>query len=147
MLLAVTEPPERLRFRLAWSAFRRRHQAIAKQCQRNRRDRADPPHSDSPTTHRLGWSLTEPTDARWERIAAILPRSTGGQPAYDHRRLLCGMLWVMRTGATWREIPEQFGPWHTVYMRYRDWCNAGIWHDILTVLRPNPPVDLSYLSL
>lgn len=148
LLLAVTEPPERVRFHLAWSAFRRRHQAIAQQCHRKRRERAYLPHSGSPTMHRLCWSLAELTDDRWERIAAIFPPpSTTGRPAQDHRRLLAGMLWVMRTGATWREIPEQFGPWHTVYTRYRDWCNTGIWHDILAALTPNPPVDLPYLSL
>jgi hypothetical protein len=142
LLLAVTEPPEHVRVRLAWSAFRRRHQAIAQQCHRVRRERAHPPHLDSPTTHRLSWSLVELTDDRWERIAALLPPpSIGGRPAQDHRRLLAGMLWIMRTGATWREVPAHFGSWHTVYTRYRDWCTAGIWHDILAMLDPDPPVD------
>jgi hypothetical protein len=142
LLLTVTEPPERVGVRLAWSAFRRRHQASAQQCHRVRRERSHPPHLGTPTTHRLSSPRVELTDARWERIAALLPPpSTGGRPAHDHRRLLAGMLWLMRTGATWREVPAQFGSWHTVYTRYREWCNAGIWYDILAVLDPDPPVD------
>jgi len=44
----------------------------------------------------------------------------------------------MRTGATWREVPVEFGSWHTIYTRSRAWCNAGIWHDILAMLHPDP---------
>ncbi|GAC1474659.1 MAG: hypothetical protein PVSMB7_29880 [Chloroflexota bacterium] len=138
LLLAITEPPERVHVHLAWSAFRRRHQAVATQCHRIRRERSHPPQLGSPAPYRLSWSRTELTDARWERIAALLPPpSTGGRPAQDHRRLLAGMLWMMRSGATWREVPERFGPWHTVYTRYRQWCKAGIWHDILAALAPD----------
>src|SRR5450759_2688988 len=105
--VTVTEPPEHVRVRLAWSAFRRRHQAIAQQCHRVQRERAHPPSAGSPIIHRLSSPRVELTDARWERIAALLPPpSTGGRPAQDHRRLLAGMLWIMRTGATWREVPE-----------------------------------------
>jgi Putative transposase of IS4/5 family (DUF4096) len=142
LLLVVTEPPERVCIRLAWSAFRRRHQASAQQCHRTRRERSSPPHLDSPTPYRLTWSLAELTDVHWERIVPLLPPpSIGGRPTQDHRRLFTGMLWIMRTGATWREVPERFGSWHTVYTRYREWCAAGIWHDILAVLAPDPLVD------
>ena len=68
-------------------------------------------------------------------LAAILPpRASTGRPAYDPRPLLAGMLWVMRAGATWREIPERFGPWHTIYARYQEWRHAGIGSQILAIL-------------
>jgi hypothetical protein len=148
LLLAVSEPPERVAFRLAWSRFRRRHQAVAKQGHCTRRERLHPPHADRLTIHRLAWPFTELTDVRWTGIAAMLPPpASTGRLVHEHRRLLAGMLWVMRMGATWREVPEQFGPWHTVYTRYQEWRHAGIWPDILAALTPDPSVDLTDLSL
>jgi len=77
------------------------------------------------------------TDAQWERIAALLPPpSPMGRPPQDHRQLLAGMLWVMRAGAAWREVPDHFGPWHTVYTRYQEWCRTGLWPQILAILSP-----------
>ncbi|MBA2454079.1 MAG: transposase, partial [Chloroflexia bacterium] len=58
-----------------------------------------------------------------------------GRPANDHRTLLAGMFWVVRTGASWRELPEHFGPWQTVQSRYQRWRTAGIWQRILEVLQ------------
>lgn len=148
LLLAVGEPPDRVRFRLAWSRFRRRHQASAKQGHCARRERIQPPHTERPTIYRLAWSLAELTDARWQRVAGILPpRASMGHPVHDHRRLLAGMLWVIQRGATWREVPESFGPWHTVYTRYQEWRHAGIWPDILAALAPDPSGDHTDLSL
>ncbi len=137
LLLTLAEPPERVRFRLAWSTFRRRHQALAKRCHEARRARSHPPPLESANVQALSHPLPELTDARWKRIAAILPPvSARGRPAQDHRRLLGGILWVMRTGATWREVPDHFGHWHTVYTRYRDWQRSGLWSRILKILMP-----------
>ena len=148
LLLAVADPLERAGFRLAWSAFRRQHQARAKQGHCHRRERLQPPRAAAPTIHRLVGTLADLTDARWARIAALLPPpAPRGRPIHDHRRLLAGMLWVMRTGATWREVPEHFGPWHTVYARYQEWRSTGIWHDIAAVLTPDPPLEYADLSL
>ena len=41
------------------------------------------------------------------------------------------MLWVVRTGSSWRDLPEQFGPWETVHSRYSRWRHAGIWQQVL----------------
>ena len=54
-----------------------------------------------------------------------------GRPAHDHRTMLAGMLWVVRTGAAWRDLPAHFGPWETVHSRYHRWRKAGIWQQIL----------------
>jgi Putative transposase of IS4/5 family (DUF4096) len=136
LLLAHDEPPERFRFRLAWSAFRRQHQAIAQRCHAARRAQRQPLSSTSPTMQILAATRLELTEERWARIAPLLAPQTSrmGRPPHDHRTLLAGMLWVVRMGASWREIPPQFGPWETVHSRYQTWRRAGIWQQILTTM-------------
>ena len=56
---------------------------------------------------------------------------TENRPAVDHRRILNGMLWILRTGAPWRDLPERYGPWRTVASRFYRWQRAGIWERIL----------------
>jgi len=136
LLLAVTEPPERFHFRLDWSAFRRRHQAVAKAWHSRRRARQQTPSLGSPTTHILAVSDLELTDERWDRIAHLLPpqKPESGRPNKEHRTILAGMLWVIRTGASWRDLPVEFGPWQTIHTRYQRWRKAGIWQQILDAL-------------
>jgi transposase len=66
-----------------------------------------------------------------------------GRPAIDHRLMVEGMLWVVRTGSSWRELPERFGPWSTVSSRYQRWWKEGLWARILQVLLPS---EASFLS-
>jgi transposase len=79
----------------------------------------------------------ELTDEQWERLEPLLPpqRPATGRPAKDHRTLLNGILWILRTGAPWRDLPERYGNWKTVYSRFRRWQKAGIWDRILTELQ------------
>ena len=49
--------------------------------------------------------------------------------------MLNGLLWRLKTGAPWRDLPEQFGSWRTVYSRYRRWQQAGVWERILAALQ------------
>jgi transposase len=79
----------------------------------------------------------ELTDEQWERLAPLLPpqRPTTGRPNLDHRTILNGMLWIVRTGAPWRDLPERYGVWQTVYSRFRRWQQAGIWERILRELQ------------
>ena len=72
------------------------------------------------------------TNAEWERLEPLLPTREGkqGRPYVDHRRILNGMLWVMRTGAPWRDMPERYGSWRTVYSRFRRWTQAGVFDRI-----------------
>ena len=75
------------------------------------------------------------TDAEWERIQPLLPKPSGrGRPARHHRHLVSGMLWLHRTGASWRELPAVYGPWPTVDTQYRRWSNDGTWPRLLTAL-------------
>jgi transposase len=53
----------------------------------------------------------------------------------DHRRTLNGMLWIDRTGAPWRDLPERYGPWATVATRFYRWCKIGLWDRILAALQ------------
>ena len=77
------------------------------------------------------------TDEHWERLAPLLPpqRPNTGRPSRDHRVVLSGILWVLRTGAPWRDLPDCFGPWSTAYSRFRRWTHAGLWQRILEALQ------------
>jgi transposase len=55
-------------------------------------------------------------------------------PYHDHRTVLGGILWVARTGSSWREMPEEFGKWETAYQRYELWLKQGLWKRILQAL-------------
>lgn len=137
LLLALAEPPGRFGLRLNWSIFRRQHQAVAKRCHAARRAQERAHSMNRPTIQMLRSANLELTDAHWARIAPLLPpqKPATGRPPNDHRTLLSGMLWVVRTGASWRELPEHFGPWQTVHSRYQRWRTAGVWTRILDVLQ------------
>jgi transposase len=79
----------------------------------------------------------ELTDEQFALIEPYLPKMkpTGGHPWGDHRRVLNGMFWKLRSGAPWRDIPERYGPWSTIYDRYRTWCQEGRLAYILVALR------------
>jgi transposase len=61
----------------------------------------------------------------------------------DHRTMLAGILWIVGRGASWRELPDTFGLWNTVYSRYRRWRREGIWQQILEVLNVTTPTEVA----
>ncbi|MFE6128320.1 IS5 family transposase [Streptomyces sp. NPDC056437] len=73
------------------------------------------------------------TNAEWDRLESFLPRggARGGRWS-DHRRVINGVLYRVRTGVQWRDLPERFGPWETVYKRHRRWSADGTWQMLLT---------------
>lgn len=79
----------------------------------------------------------ELTDQQWERIRPLLPKRTNrrGRPSRDHRLILNAMLWILRTGAPWRDLPERYGPWQTVYSRFRLWKRTGVFEALLAGLQ------------
>ena len=74
------------------------------------------------------------SDAEWTVIAPLLPNKPRGMPRVDDRRVLNGIFWRIRTGAPWRDVPERYGPYTTVYNRYNRWRKAGIWSRLLDAL-------------
>jgi transposase len=90
----------------------------------------------------------ELTDEEWELIRELLaPERTGkkGKPRKDNRIMLNAMVWLARSGAAWRDLPERFGPWESVYTRFRKWLEDGIIDNIFRVLTLE--AELSELSL
>lgn len=79
----------------------------------------------------------ELTDEQWDRLRPHLPaqKPTTGKPNHDHRVIVEGILWRLRAGAPWRDLPERYGPWQTVYSRFRRWHAAGVWARALAALQ------------
>lgn len=79
------------------------------------------------------------TDSEWAKLEPLLPaqqRAGGAGGRYrDHRRVVNGMLWVLRTGAPWRDLPERYGPWQTCYSRFRRWSEQGVFKRVLEQLQ------------
>jgi transposase len=87
------------------------------------------------------------TENQWTTIVAFLrshPKVYVGQEA-NCRRFIEGVLWVLRSGAQWREVPERYGNWNTIYQRYARWCERGIWTELHQAVAGDP--DLEYLIL
>lgn len=90
----------------------------------------------------------ELTDQEWERIAPFLPHeNTGkrGRPGKDNRMMLNAMVWIARSGAPWRDLPERYGPWETVYSRFRKWIEDGYLDNIFRLL--SMEAELEELSI
>ena len=68
----------------------------------------------------------ELTDQEWELLAPLIPRAVTGRPRVDDRRVINGMVYKIRTGITWRDLPERYGPWKTVYTRFRRYALEGV---------------------
>lgn len=139
LLQAVGESEEQQARRLGWSHFRRQHQARAQRFHVWRRARQAPAVSVNPPAPLRLLGIPALTDEHWEQLRPLLPpqKPRTGRPAVDHRLVVEGMLWVVRTGSSWRELPERYGPWSTVSSRYQRWCKEGIWTRILQVLLPH----------
>jgi transposase len=77
------------------------------------------------------------TDQQWQQLRPLLPpqKPTTGRPAGDHRTIINGILWVLRTGAPWRDLPERYGPWPTVASRFYRWRKDGLWDRLLRLVQ------------
>jgi transposase len=78
------------------------------------------------------------TNEQWERLKPLLPpqKPPTGRPAHDQRTLFNGLLWSLRPGAPWRDLPERYGPWRTVASRFYRWQKADVFRRILEALKP-----------
>jgi transposase len=76
----------------------------------------------------------ELTDHEWAAIKPMLPNNPRGVPRVNDRRVLNGIFWVLRSGAPWRDLPHEFGPYTTCYNRFVRWRRAGVWARIMNAL-------------
>ena len=79
------------------------------------------------------------TDKQWEKLSSILPTDPvradkRGRPWSDRRKVLNGVLWILRTGAPWADLPPRYGNHKTVHRRYQNWVRDGVIERILQVL-------------
>ena len=74
------------------------------------------------------------SDEEWAVIEPLLPKKGRGPARRDDRTVLNGILYILRTGAPWRDLPERYGPHTTVYNRYVRWGERGIWRGIFEAL-------------
>ena len=90
----------------------------------------------------------EMTDAEWERVAPLLPGKAGdpGRTAADNRLFVDAALWVLRTGASWRDLPERYGNPGTARKRFSRWCAKGVWGRVLAALGPDPDPEAVLLD-
>jgi transposase len=89
----------------------------------------------------------ELTDAQWRRIARLVPGKEGdkGRHGEDNRLFVDAVLWIARAGAPWRDLPQEFGNWNSVFQRFRRWAKKGVWQRIFNALLENP--DFEYLII
>ena len=78
----------------------------------------------------------ELSDAQWLRIESLLPGKAGdpGRSAADNRLFVNGVLWVLRSGAHWHDLPPRYGKWKSVHTRFSRWAKKGAWERVFEVL-------------
>jgi len=86
-------------------------------------------------------------DDQWERIAGLLPgkATDRGVTAKDNRLFVDAVLWIARSGSHWRELPEMFGNWNSVFTRYNRWSKANVWERVFQALSGDP--DFEYVLM
>ncbi len=76
------------------------------------------------------------SDDQWDLIKDLFPAPAAtGRPPRDRRQIVDATLWILRTGAPWRDLPERYGPWRSVATRFYRWTKSGLWERILAALR------------
>jgi putative transposase len=95
----------------------------------------------------MGIKRYELDAAQWLRLAVLVPGKARdpGRTGSDHRLFVNGCLWVLRSGAHWRDLPERYGKWKTVHRRFSRWCHAGVWERVFDTLTADR--DNTYLML
>ena len=87
----------------------------------------------------------ELSDEQWEQIKDLFPVYRTGRPPKSNRSMFNAILWIARSGAPWRDLPECYGSWKTVYSRFCKWRDSGVVFEIFQVL--NTGVDYENLSI
>ena len=77
----------------------------------------------------------ELTEVEWARLQPLLPPRKAGKRRRDDRQIINAIMWKLATGAPWRDLPERYGPWATVYTRFRRWTIASVWERIFAAVQ------------
>ena len=91
--------------------------------------------------------LSEEDFAQIERLLPRDERGRGRPPKVSDRDALEGILYILRTGAPWRDLPLAYGPWHTIYMRWVRWIERGVWATILEILKGLKGINVEIVFL
>ncbi len=86
------------------------------------------------------------SEAEWRLIDPLLPNKPRGVARVDDRRVINGIFYVLRTGSPWRDLPERYGPYTTVYNRYNRWAKAGVWLTIFETLAARSPQSMQMID-
>lgn len=88
------------------------------------------------------------TDEQWERVAPHLPGKVGdpGRSGADNRLFLEGVLWLVRVGAPWRDLPGTFGNWNSVFQRFRRWALKGVFERLFQILSGEPDFEYALID-
>jgi len=88
------------------------------------------------------------SDMQWERIAPLLPGKEGdpGRSGEDNRLFVEAVLWLVRAGAPWRDLPPRFGKWGTVWKRFRRWAEKGVFERIFEALSGDPDFEYALID-
>lgn len=94
------------------------------------------------------------SDQVWNRLKGQLPGSEGkvGRPAFDNRRFLNAVFWILRTGAPWRDLPPDYGDWKNTHRRFCRWRDRGVWENLLDEVIDDPDfewliIDASHIKV
>ncbi|MFC3107293.1 IS5 family transposase [Undibacterium arcticum] len=87
-------------------------------------------------------------DDQWERIEGFLQGKVGdpGRHGADNRLFVEAVLWIARTGGPWRDLPGEFGPWNSVYVRFARWSDKDVWQNVFAVLREDADFEEVFLD-
>ena len=88
------------------------------------------------------------SDAQRQRIAPLVPGKPGdpGRSGVDNRRFVEAVLWLVRTGSPWRDLPESFGSWNSVFRRFRRWVQKGVFESLFKALSDDPDFEYAIID-
>ena len=88
------------------------------------------------------------SDDQWKRVAPLLPGKEGdpGRSGKNNRMFLEAVLWVARVGSPWRDLPEDFGKWNSVFQRFRRWALKGVFERVFTTLSGDPDFEYALID-
>jgi transposase len=88
------------------------------------------------------------SDEQWERVAPHLPGKVGdpGRSGADNRLFVEGVLWLVRVGAPWRDLPATFGNWNSVFQRFRRWALKGVFERLFQILSGDPDFEYALID-